>query len=94
MQLWVGAEDETVPYATNAAVVRRLLPQPPDFHSVEGAVHLSFLAPCTPETPPPLCQDREGFDRTAFHRVFNQAVTAFFRRHLTGSAGRTEAGGD
>ena len=45
VQLWSGAEDETVPYATNAAVVKRLLPRPPEFHSVDGAVHLSFLAP-------------------------------------------------
>ena len=82
VQLWVGAEDQTVPYETNAAVVRRLLPQPPDFHSVDGAVHLSFLAPCGPDTPRPLCQDQAGFDRSAFHRDFNQAVIDFFRRHL------------
>ncbi len=83
VQLWVGSEDDTVPYATNAAVVRRLLPSSPEFHRAEGAVHLSFLAPCTAETPPMLCRDREGFDRSAFHRSFNEAVTGFFRRHLS-----------
>lgn len=83
VQLWVGAEDDTVPYETNGAIVRRLLPQPPDFHSVERAVHLSFLAPCTPQSPPQLCQDRDGFDRAAFHRTFNQAVASFFRQHLS-----------
>ena len=90
VQLWVGTEDDTVPYASNAAVVRRLLPEPPDFHSVEGAVHLSFLAPCTPETPPQLCQDRKGFDRSAFHQSFNRSVTAFFRQHLSTPRRRTK----
>jgi predicted dienelactone hydrolase len=84
VQLWAGAEDETVPYASNAGIVRRLLPQAPDFNSVEGAVHLSFLAPCTPQTPPPLCQDRAGFDRAAFHLAFNRSMIAFFRQHLQG----------
>jgi predicted dienelactone hydrolase len=82
IQLWVGSEDDTVPYETNAAVVRRLLPHSPDFHRVEGAVHLSFLAPCTPESPPQICQDRKGFDRAAFHQKFNRSVVDFFRLHL------------
>jgi predicted dienelactone hydrolase len=87
VQLWAGSADDTVPYATNAGVVRRLLPTAPDLRNVEGAVHFSFLAPCTGETPPMLCRDREGFDRSAFHRSFNEAVIAFFRRHLSGPAG-------
>jgi predicted dienelactone hydrolase len=85
VQLWAGTADETVPYATNTAIVRRLLPGPPDFRSVDGAVHLSFLAPCTPETPPFLCRDKPGFDRAAFHKAFNQSVIAFFRQHLGGA---------
>lgn len=86
VQLWAGAADQTVPYETNAAVVRQLLARPVDFHHVAGAVHLSFLAPCGPESPPQLCQDSEGFDRSAFHREFNQSMIEFFRRHLIGSA--------
>lgn len=82
VQLWSATEDETVPYATNAGLVRTLLPRAPDFHSVEGAAHLSFLTPCTPQTPPFLCQDPPGFDRARFHRDFNQALIAFFSRHL------------
>ena len=82
VQLWVGAADDTVPYATNGAIVRRLLRRSPDFHSVEGAIHYSFLAPCTPQTPTQLCRDREGFDRTAFHQRFNAAIVSFFRQHL------------
>jgi len=82
VQLWSGTADETVPYATTTAIVRRLLPRAPDFRSVEGAVHLSFLAPCAPETPPFLCQDKQGFDRSGFHKVFNLAVIDFYRKAL------------
>lgn len=87
IQLWAGGADETVPYDTNAAVVRELVGPAVDFHRVEGAVHLSFLAPCTPQSPPQLCQDREGFDRAAFHAEFNRSVVDFFRAHLAGNAG-------
>lgn len=80
VQLWVGSADDTVPLATNAGIVQRLLPSPPEFHSVEGAAHLSFLAPCT--DPPVLCQDPPGFDRAAFHESFNAEVVRFFRQHL------------
>lgn len=82
VQLWVGAADETVPFATNGAIVRRLLPHAPEFHVVENASHLSFLAPCTPESPPAICQDRPGFDRAAFHRSFDAEVVRFFSRKL------------
>ncbi|MEJ6010664.1 alpha/beta hydrolase family protein [Novosphingobium aquae] len=82
IQLWVGSADETVPFKSNAAIVQRLLPKPPEFHSVSDAVHLSFLAPCTPETPPFLCQDKPGFDRRAFHNSFNKSVIAFFRQQF------------
>lgn len=82
VQLWSGEADQTVPYETNTAVVRQLLPRPADFHSVPGAVHFSFLAPCGPEGPPQICQDGEGFDRAAFHRELNRSVVGFFRTHL------------
>jgi len=86
VQLWAGAADQTVPYETNAAVIRRLLTRPVDFHSVPGAVHFSFLAPCGPGSPPQLCQDSEGFDRSAFHRELNRSMIDFFRTHLIGGA--------
>ena len=82
VQLWSGDADQTVPYATNTAIVRRLLRRPADFHNVPNGVHLSFLAPCGPQSPPVVCQDNPGFDRAAFHRDFNQAIVAFFRAHL------------
>lgn len=86
VQLWVGSADDTVPTATNGAIVARLLRRLPELHSVPDAVHYSFLAPCTPQTPPFLCQDRPGFDRAAFHRSFNAAIAAFFRRELQTAA--------
>jgi predicted dienelactone hydrolase len=85
VQLWSGAADQTVPYSTNSGVVRRLLRGSVDFHSVDNAVHLSFLAPCGPESPPFICKDNPGFDRAAFHQTFNRSVVDFFRAHLQGA---------
>ncbi|MEA3014734.1 MAG: hypothetical protein QOD42_3279 [Sphingomonadales bacterium] len=94
VQLWAGAADETVPYETNAGVVRQLPRGPVDFRRVAGAVHLSFLAPCGPESPPQICQDGEGFDRPAFHRELNRSMIDFFRRHLVESARDLHRGRD
>jgi predicted dienelactone hydrolase len=82
VQLWNGVEDRNVPYETNEAVVRRLLPTPPEYHAVPGAAHFSFLAPCPSWLFLPICKDAPGFDRAAFHRDFNRAVIAFYRREL------------
>ncbi len=82
VQLWNGADDINVPYATNEAIVRRLLPTPPDYHAVAGAAHFSFLAPCPSWLPLPVCKDSGGFDRMAFHRNFNRDVIAFFQDKL------------
>ena len=92
VQMWVGSADDIVPDASNGAVVRRLLPQPPDFHSVDGAGHLSFLAPCTAETPPQFCSERDRFDRSVFPERLTRSVTDFFRLHLGGSPGSGHAG--
>ncbi len=82
IQLWSGADDRNVPYQTNEALIRRLLPIPPDYHKVAGAGHFSFLAPCPALLLPVICSDAAGFDRTEFHRDFNRAVTTFFQTHL------------
>ena len=94
VQLWAGAEDQIVPYGTNAGIVRRLLPRAPDFHHVAGAGHFAFLMPCGALNLPEICQDREGFDRVAFHGELNRSVTAFFRAHLGAppDAGRSPSG--
>jgi len=82
VQLWNGTDDKIVPYATNEAVIRKLLPTPVDYHAVPGAGHFSFLAPCPSWLPLPFCKDANGFDRVAFHRDFNRAVVAFFQAKL------------
>lgn len=86
VQLWSGDADDMVPYETNTAVVRRLLPKAPDFHNVPGAVHYSFLKPCRPDTPSEFCKDGPGFDRLAFHQALNRAAAGYFRTHLTETA--------
>jgi predicted dienelactone hydrolase len=87
IQLWAGTADQTVPFATNTAVVDRLLPRRPELHVVPGAAHLSFLMPCGPIGPPAVCGERNGFDRARFHQVFNHDVAAFFRRELPAARG-------
>ncbi|MGF6226716.1 putative dienelactone hydrolase [Inquilinus ginsengisoli] len=89
IQLWNGIEDDRVPVATNAEVVRQALPTPPDFHLVDGAGHFAFLQPCPPklkelepETWAMVCVDAPGFDRPAFHRQLNGDIAAFFRAQL------------
>lgn len=89
VQLWQGERDDRVPDASNAGVVRSLLPTAPEFHAVPNAGHLSFLAPCSMLAsillPGLLCSDPPGFDRAAFHIEFNAEVVAFFDRALGGS---------
>jgi predicted dienelactone hydrolase len=82
VQLWNGVDDRNVPYETNGAVVRRLLPTAPEYHAVPGAAHFSFVAPCPGWLFPVICQDAKGFDRAAFHRDFNDAVVAFFQQQF------------
>jgi predicted dienelactone hydrolase len=88
VQLWAGEADQTVPLATNAGLVERLLPNGAEVHIVPGAVHYSFLMPCGVIGPPQLCHDPNGFNREDFHRQFNDAVVRFFQQHLSNSANR------
>lgn len=82
VQLWNAEADRNVPYETNAAIVRRLLPRPPEFAAVPGAGHFAFLRPCPGWLFPAICRDAAGFDRAAFHGEFNASVIAFYRREL------------
>ncbi|MBV8650381.1 MAG: dienelactone hydrolase [Alphaproteobacteria bacterium] len=69
----------------NVATIDHDLPLPHDFHVVENATHFAFLAPCRPkpgQMVTALCLDAPGFDRAAFHRIFNAEVLAFFRAQL------------
>ena len=84
VQLWAGTADITVPLATNAGYLARLLGPRAEMHSVPGAVHFSFLMPCGLLGPRELCKDPKGFSRAALHRQFNADVVRFFSSKLPG----------
>ncbi|UVW27076.1 prolyl oligopeptidase family serine peptidase [Massilia sp. H6] len=79
VQLWSGEEDRIVPYSTNMKPVRQALGARAEFHSVPGAGHVAFLAPCGILRPPLLCADPGDFDRAVFHARMNASVLAFFK---------------
>ncbi len=85
VQLWRADDDSVLPFPDYADAVKAGLPGTPEMHLVPNADHYDFLAPC-PEAlaraVPAICVSRPGFDRTAFHRAFNDDVTAFFLRTL------------
>lgn len=85
LQLWRSefGGDGATPDSIDA--LEKLLPVRPDYRTAANAQHFSFIAPCPPafaKAAPVLCTDRPGFDRGAFHREFNDAAVAFFRKHL------------
>ncbi len=82
VQLWSGELDQTVPYASNAGVVRAGLGAHAEYHEAKGAMHLSFLSPCGLLRPPAVCADAPGFDREAFHAAMNAEVIRFFDARL------------
>jgi predicted dienelactone hydrolase len=82
VQLWSGEKDEQVPYATNARRIREALGPKVEFHSVPGAGHTSFLAPCGLMRPAAVCSDPDGFDRGSLHSAMNEDVVRFFDQHL------------
>ncbi|WP_158930556.1 dienelactone hydrolase family protein [Acidisphaera sp. S103] len=82
VQLWVGAEDDIV---RDAALIRPLLPSPPNYHLVPHAGHFAYLAPCDAamrESAPEICGDPEDFERTGFLRDFQRSVIAFYQQNL------------
>ncbi|WP_271023788.1 dienelactone hydrolase [Rhizobium sp. RCAM05973] len=64
------------------------LPIKPEFHAVPNSQHFDFLPPCPAElakSAPVICADGPGFDRAEFHKELNDAMLAFFRKHLAGA---------
>ncbi|MDR3427180.1 dienelactone hydrolase [Silvimonas sp.] len=87
VQLWASEYGGDGVTPESVAAIRKGLPHAPEFYSVAGSGHFSFLSPCPAQmtaSVPRLCTDRPGFDRVAFHQRFNTQVTAFFRAHLAG----------
>ena len=68
----------------HAEAIYGALPTKPDYVVVPNAGHFAFLA-CSEEVArrsPAVYRDTPEFDREGFHRQFNPAVVAFFKRHL------------
>jgi len=83
LQLWKAADDEVLPGDDYAEFVHRNLGRAHDYRVVQGARHFDFLTPCTTTNGVEiLCDSAPGFDRVAFHRDFNTAVTRFFTDQL------------
>jgi predicted dienelactone hydrolase len=84
VQLWRAEDDEILPDPFHASAVRASLPNA-DYHVVAKARHFDFLTPCSDYARKNLaflCNSDPGFDRAAFHKDFNAAVTAFFEANL------------
>lgn len=82
VQVWHGDKDDTVPHATNSRIVEHALGARAEPHTLPGARHLAFLAPCGLLRPPALCADPAGFDRAAAHKAMNAEIVRFFDRRL------------
>ncbi len=85
LQLWRADDDRILPAPEYADAVRSALGKPPEFHTIPGAGHFDFLAPCSEQLAkiaPPICTSEPGFGRAAFHAQFNKAVVDFFKANL------------
>ncbi len=85
IQLWRSQRGGDGVLPENVARLAQNLPTAPDFRSVEGAGHFSFITPCPAEMAkalPQICGDMPGFDREGFHHGFNADVAAFFKTSL------------
>ena len=85
VQLWRAGDDRILPAPFYAEAVQAALPRRPPLHSVAGARHLDFLAPCAAalrHAVPGICERAPGFDRARFHSRFNRSVVRFFRASL------------
>lgn len=82
IQLWSAEDDVNVPYDTNTRLIREALDSQVEFHSVPGAGHFSFLAPCGLLAPPEICSEKGQFDRKVFHDEMNASVIRFFEENM------------
>lgn len=85
VQLWGAANDQHQPKPWFEDVVRNALPTSPEYHLVSGAGHYDFLPPCSSHLAaivPSICVDPTGFDRAAFHKLFDSEIVRFFRAAL------------
>jgi predicted dienelactone hydrolase len=85
VQLWASELGGAGITLAHTQAIKAGLTQTPEWHIANGAGHFVFLAPC-PEAlrqeAEEICEDPKGVDRKAFHTLMNQAVVAFFKKHL------------
>lgn len=85
VQLWSSERGGDGVAPQDISRLRDDLPVKPDYQTVNGAGHFSFITPCPAEMEkavPQICSDIPGFDRTAFHRRLNGEVIRFFQDSL------------
>jgi predicted dienelactone hydrolase len=84
IQLWASERGGFGVLLHDVAALNANLPAQHEYHVVPNAEHLAFCAPF--QAGPELCADAPGFERVAFHKEFNSAVTQFFQEHLVKAA--------
>jgi predicted dienelactone hydrolase len=85
IQLWASERGGDGVLPEDGDAIDENLPAKPEYRVVPNSGHFAFIAPCSAEAAkalPDICVDAGDFDRTIFHKEFNAAVVAFFRRHL------------
>ena len=88
IQLWRAVDDQQVPDAWNTALLRNELRAAVEEHVIAKAGHYAFLPPCSQalaQQVPLICDDAPGFNRSGFHREFNEEVVIFFKKTLAKS---------
>lgn len=85
VQLWSSERGGDGVAPEDILGLRDDLPAKPDYQTVKGAGHFSFITPCPAEMEKALaeiCGDIPGFDRAEFHRRLNSEVIRFFTASL------------
>lgn len=85
VELWRAEDDAILPHPWYAEAVRLALPRAPEYNVVPKAGHFDFLVPCSKafaSVAPEICTSAPGFDRIAFHTMFNASVVEFFDKTL------------
>ena len=84
VQLWASERGGDGVTQESEAALNQNLPAKHEYHLVPNSWHYDFVI-CLPPLAkafPEKCTDASGFDRVAFHKQFNAAVTGFFQEHL------------